>query len=439
VRKSGKTAALAAAAVGMLAFAGSAQAAFPGQNGLIAYTVKDPQFPCCQGMRTIRPDGTGVAPVPLVHSTGKGPRWTADGRTILFEQDPEFGGIAAFDTVTRTERTIIPAAERTFTGFPSPAPWDEIAFTSARTDVGGDTRAIEFMSADGSHRRVFHVRGFKGVAADPVWSPSGGWIAFTGVGQTGVPHVYVVRIDGPERTRRMKGRVLDWSPDGRNLLVRTDAGIGTTYAWEGPVKTIASDAFDGAYSPDGKRLVLSKEVTQGGNPTSDLFVTDLGGNLVKRLTNDLQAQELPSWQPITARRPQPPTGNRAPDCSAIDRRHFAMNASKKHRWRTFRIRAVDPNGDRLHYRLEGVTQDEPVTARGDRTSPDAKRGRFGNRVRLRRERNPRRNGRVYRPRWVVTDGHGGRCAAAIYVGVPLKKGGKAVNSGSRRYNAMQRD
>jgi hypothetical protein len=105
--------------------------------------------------------------------------------------------------------------------------------------------------------------------------------------------------------------------------------------------------------------------------------------------------------------------------------------------------ASDPERDTLSFRIDAVSQDEPVSgsAVGDDTSPDAAltaAGANSNQVFVRGERNPMSNGRVYRIAYTASDGHGGSCSGTAGVGgnttakvsVPRKKGQTAVDDGN---------
>jgi hypothetical protein len=104
--------------------------------------------------------------------------------------------------------------------------------------------------------------------------------------------------------------------------------------------------------------------------------------------------------------------------------------------------ASDPDGDPVSYRIDAVSQDEPVSGAGigDETSPDAQLTAGGsdtNEVLVRAERNPFGNGRVYRIAYTVSDGNGGSCSRTAGLGgdtnakvsVRRKKGQAAVDDG----------
>ena len=101
--------------------------------------------------------------------------------------------------------------------------------------------------------------------------------------------------------------------------------------------------------------------------------------------------------------------------------------------------ATDANGDPLTFAITAVTQDEKtklVSGPGDR-SPDAQRvSGKPQQIKLRAERAPKGNGRVYRIVYTVSDGRGGTCSSVEKVGVPIRQGGTA-KANSTQYNSFR--
>jgi hypothetical protein len=97
--------------------------------------------------------------------------------------------------------------------------------------------------------------------------------------------------------------------------------------------------------------------------------------------------------------------------------------------------ADDPDGDPVTIEITGVTQDEPVRGKGDRTSPDARRTSDPNRVKLRAERGSKGDGRVYRISFRASDG-AQSCTGEVKVGVPRKKHRPAVDSAPPSYDSL---
>jgi hypothetical protein len=99
--------------------------------------------------------------------------------------------------------------------------------------------------------------------------------------------------------------------------------------------------------------------------------------------------------------------------------------------------ATDPDGDSVTLSLDGVTQDEPVTGSGDHTSPDAVDAGDGE-LRVRAERNPHGDGRVYRIAFTGSDGRGGECSGTAKVAVPRKRNKAALDSAPPSYDSLTR-
>ena len=94
------------------------------------------------------------------------------------------------------------------------------------------------------------------------------------------------------------------------------------------------------------------------------------------------------------------------------------------------IGVTDPEGKSVTITVTGVTQDEPVNAKGDGdTSPDAVIQAGAASVRAERAGNG--NGRVYHIAFTADDGQGNSCSGAVTVGVPhsLHKGTTAIDDG----------
>jgi large repetitive protein len=101
--------------------------------------------------------------------------------------------------------------------------------------------------------------------------------------------------------------------------------------------------------------------------------------------------------------------------------------------------ATDADGDPLTYAITKVTQDEKVTKAisKDDKGPDAKRvAGKPHQIKLRAERIGDGNGRVYRIRYTVSDGQGGKCSGVEKVGVPRNKNGNAIDNTGKTYNSF---
>jgi Tol biopolymer transport system component len=108
----------------------------------------------------------------------------------------------------------------------------------------------------------------------PVWSPDGGWIAYTALGRTltrratsGAGHEEVLISDGPARTP------CDWSPDGRTLLFEQYSEANGADLWTldvdpphaaRPVLQGRGNQTHASFSPDGRLFAYTSD--EAGQP-----------------------------------------------------------------------------------------------------------------------------------------------------------------------------
>ena len=137
---------------------------------------------------------------------------------------------------------------------------------------------------------------------------------------------------------------------------------------------------------------------------------------------------FPDWARV------PP--NQDPDCSAVTADRPSLRPPN-HQFRVVNLRgASDPDGDSVTVEITGVTQDELVRSATDRKAPDARVTSVGSRVRLRSERDPQSDGRVYRIEFTASDDQGGECSGTTTVEVPRLPGRPAVDSAPPSYDSF---
>lgn len=147
----------------------------------------------------------------------------------------------------------------------------------------------------------------------PAWSPDGRNIAFIRRWPTRSAYYIVLAAGGPERWLADGpgisvpwGRQIDWSPDGKYLIVtesaeghQTEAKLYLLSVQDGQSKqsfSLPSERFltSPAFSPDGSSVA----VVAGPNQLiGDLYVVSIGTGVARRLTSEGRQIESVTWTP----------------------------------------------------------------------------------------------------------------------------------------------
>jgi tricorn protease len=165
---------------------------------------------------------------------------------------------------------------------------------------------------DGSN--LLRLTSAPAVESNPAFSPDGKTIAFSS-NRSGVTAVYTVPVTGGEHTRLTwypaAATVRGWTPDGKSILYATDREtapvphnrLWTVPAIGGPSALLAKQwGHDGAFSPDGKRLILDRmdrwdvewRAYRGGQNTP-LIVMNLEDYAETLLPNNRTIDIKPLW------------------------------------------------------------------------------------------------------------------------------------------------
>ena len=305
---------IGAAVVTTLCLPPAVHAAFPGRDGLIAFSREVGSER--RQIYVVRPNGKGLRQLTRRRHGAGSAAWSPDGRRIVFSGwlwgvgDHLFvkhlgGGVRQ---ITRGRDLD----DDSFT-YPTWSPdGRRIAAVRAHWEFGQPPdEALVVMRADGTRRRVVFDGGGISVR-NPTWSPDGKWIALerTDVSSTGAdPNLYVVPAGGGTARRIAydggSQDEPDWSPDGRLIAFAWGDVLGSD-----DIRVVRPDDTgharitddllvpDGgpAWAPSGRRLAIGR--------LGRIWTLRPDGSGLRRITRGRVgvSDYDPSWQPLPAPR-----------------------------------------------------------------------------------------------------------------------------------------
>ena len=439
-----------AAFLGVLLFPALAEGTFPGENGKLALDT----FLGSSRIRTVNPDGGGLDQLTTGFSGGiyedaAAAAWSPDGNRIAFAshvRETRFWRleVMAADGTDRT--TLLESGDSI--GSPAWSPdGNRILFTIGPYQSLSMGTGLYVIGADGGPYAHVPIAGdVPDLISYPDWSPDGNEIVFEGESfyeycdpydppecnrVLGPPGIYVVNPDGSglrALTPTSDNRYPSWSPDGGQIAFGHGLRIRILNADTGTERDLGVQGYAPVWSPDGRQIAFATLFSSYEDP-GGVHVMNVDGSGSTKVLDSGDGYGVPqyitaSWQPIP---------NHAPDCSAVDGAPTLLwPANGKLRLVALRG-ATDQDGDPVTLEITAVTQDEPVRgARG------AQHTSAGDEVRLRADRDPRGDGRVYRIAFGATDGKGGSCEGMATVSVPRHRRVGAVDSAPPSYDSFSR-
>jgi len=308
---------------GLLTLVEPANAAFPGENGRIAFSSNRSGN---YEIYTMRANGTKVKLVPGAShpADDREPAYSPDGSKIAFRSDRSNPGSGIYDiyvvnltgTPKLTQVTNDPADDRDPNWSPDGS---RIAFSSTRSgnldiwsvsSTGTEEDPVNHTSRLINPSRLPPVNELR-----PVYSPDGSWIAFQS-DYFGDWDIWSVSSTNPLAFATItilssKDEEPAYSPDGSRIAFSSDRGGNfnvdiytvSSSGTEVDLKQItnypaAHIAEKPAYSPDGKRIVFDDNRSDPFNDNYEIYTVSSTGTEVdlKQVTNHSEIDYAADWQ-----------------------------------------------------------------------------------------------------------------------------------------------
>jgi Tol biopolymer transport system component len=289
---------LVAAAACLCQLSGSAEASFPGRNGLIAF--RSDRAARGYELWVVPPNGGRVR---RLNAPGWSADWSPTGRRLaVVGEVPGSNEIFVVNADGRRLRRL--THNRVFDFDPTWSPngrW--ILFVAARRRANPD---LYRMRPNGRGRTRLATTQF--CESQPAWSPDGTRIAFLDAcGNTPWP-LYVMRSNGSAVERLPTGGLggPTWSPDSRQIALDDGLRVIVLNRDGSNVHTLTSGT-EPAWSPDGNEIAFSRLVPGLCEPWNQMsrilaIRTDgTGERIVTPLGSSSSCDPddySPSWQPL---------------------------------------------------------------------------------------------------------------------------------------------
>jgi Tol biopolymer transport system component len=265
-------------------------------GGRIAFTCTRGDF---NQLCMINRDGTGLSQLTDMDASNYYPAFTPDGSSLLFSSNRNgsfdlylllFGQKQLFQ-ITKSVGNVV-----------SPDYSPDGRYIVFANRAGDGPASIWMVNADGLNAHLVYAG--SGTIVATAWSPDGEKIAYAM--SVGIPQeyeIFTMDTQGKNHVRvsqRLKGigGSIDWSPDGRSLLIYAgpfgDKDIFKLDIASGDATQVTNGGNNAgaSYSPDGLYIVFN---SLRNKDQADLYIMRSNGENQVQLTNDPQPDWGPQW------------------------------------------------------------------------------------------------------------------------------------------------
>lgn len=173
-----------------------------------------------------------------------------DGKSLFFYSGAFRQEVERFDLKTRQFSPLLPNAHAVLNSFSRDGAWKAYIDSRSRSLIRGRT--------DGTEQVVLAAETYR--PSFPRWSPDGKWIVFGGVLNGQLANSFLVPASGGHPEPLLSGPAevhdADWSPDGKRLVLSRAVGPSDTNQWQLLLVDFASRHAEEL--PGAKSLVASR-------------------------------------------------------------------------------------------------------------------------------------------------------------------------------------
>jgi TolB protein len=263
-------------------------------------------FTCTRGdynqLCIVNADGTGYQQITNVEAHNYYPVYSPLGGSIVYASNQNGGYFDLFLFIFQTSKLIRLTNNIGNVISPSFSPdGNTILFANRAAD--GPTSLWTVDSA-GKKPKLLYAGPNTIVSSD--WSPDGNTIAFAmAVDRPDAYEIFLMDVDGTN-VRQLThgldgiGGSLDWSPDGKYLLIYAGAsGDKNIFRIDVEAKTAAQLTKGGnnaasSYSPDGQWIAFN---SLRNNDQADIYVMRADGSSMRQVTDNPEPDWQPQWEP----------------------------------------------------------------------------------------------------------------------------------------------